>query len=233
MSPASRRPRHAERLDRVAVVLFLVAWTWALLRVSPSVLAPEAGWPILIGCFAGYVLADFVSGTVHWIADRYFAPTTWLIGPLLIAPFREHHADASEIARHDFFEISGNNALVGLPLVVAIGFLPLPTPESSFRTGLAWIHGLGLGLTLAVFLTNQLHGWAHQATPPAAIRRLQRWGWILSQERHALHHRHHDRAYCVTSGWLNPLLDRIRFFPVLERGIESLRRPRRPRSRVR
>lgn len=233
MSPTSRRPRHAERLDRVAVVLFLAIWTWALLRLAPSFLHSEARWPILLGVFVGYVLADFFSGAVHWIADRFFAPTTWLIGPLLIAPFRDHHADANEIARHDFFEISGNNALVSLPLAVAICFLPLPTAESSSPVGLALVHGLGLGLTLAVFLTNQLHGWAHQATPPAPIRRLQRWGWILSRERHDLHHRHHDRAYCVTSGWLNPLLDRIHFFPGLERGIEALRRSRRPRSRTR
>jgi len=233
MSPASRRPRHAERLDRAAVVLFLALWSWALLRLSPSLLQPAALGPILLGAFAGYVLADLLSGTVHWIADRYFAPTTPLIGPLLIAPFREHHADASEIARHGFFEVSGNNALVSLPLVVAICFLPLPAAESSIPARLAFAHGLGLGLTLAVFLTNQLHGWAHQTTPPAPIRRLQRWGWILSRERHDLHHRHHDRAYCVTSGWLNPLLDRIHFFPGLERGIEALRRARRRRSRVR
>ncbi|HKK49945.1 MAG TPA: fatty acid desaturase CarF family protein, partial [Myxococcota bacterium] len=83
------------------------------------------------------------------------------------------------------------------------------------------------GSTAALFLTNQLHGWAHRADPPAAVRRLQAWGWILSPQRHALHHRHHDRAYCVTSGWLNPWLDRMRFFPTLERLVDRLRAPRR------
>jgi ubiquitin-conjugating enzyme E2 variant len=58
--------------------------------------------------------------------------------------------------------------------------------------------------------------------PPPVVQRLQRWGLILSQERHALHHADHQRAFCVTSGWLNPLLDRIRFFPRIERAVRAL-----------
>lgn len=230
MSRASRRPLWTERLDRAAVAAFGAIWLLACGRLLPSITELSLLWPIGAGILAGYLLADFLSGAVHWLADRYFAPTTWLIGPLLIAPFREHHADASEIARHDFFEISGNSALVSLPLVAGLLALPLPSEAALGSLPpalLAGLHGLGVGSTAALFLTNQLHGWAHRADPPAAVRRLQAWGWILSPQRHALHHRHHDRAYCVTSGWLNPWLDRMRFFPTLERLIDRLRAPRR------
>ncbi|MBJ21939.1 MAG: hypothetical protein CL933_21230 [Deltaproteobacteria bacterium] len=35
----------------------------------------------------------------------------------------------------------------------------------------------------------------------------------------------HARAYCVTSGWLNPLLDRLHFFERIERASDrSMRR---------
>ena len=69
-------------------------------------------------------------------------------------------------------------------------------------------------------LTNQVHKWAHQRRPPAAVRLMQRAGLILSREHHATHHRApHTRAYCITSGWLNPLLDAIRFFAAAERVI--------------
>ena len=221
-----RRPRWASRLDRVVVTLFFIAWGLALLRFAPAFVFFEQGIPACLGVVAGYLLADLLSGSVHWLADRFFTPTTPLLGPLLIAPFRDHHVDEAEMARHDFFEISGNNALVTLPVVLLLFSLPVPDKQTSLL--LAGGIGLGLGLTASLFLTNQFHGWAHQPSPPAAIRCLQRWGWILSPERHALHHRDpHDRAYCVTSGWLNPLLDRIRFFPALESLIATIGRQRR------
>jgi ubiquitin-conjugating enzyme E2 variant len=209
-------------MERIAVVLFAGLWLAAFARLAPGLLDAPHGAVSLPGLLAGYLLADFVSGSVHWLADRYFAPSTPVIGPLLIAPFRDHHVDSSGMARHDFFEISGNNALVTLPVALGLHALPVPGPGSS---SLALVGvGLALGLSGALFLTNQFHGWAHAARPPAAVRRLQAWGFILTPERHALHHRDgHDRAYCVTSGWLNPLLDGIGFFPALERWIDSVR----------
>jgi len=53
-------------------------------------------------------------------------------------------------------------------------------------------------------------------------------GLILTPERPARHHRgDHDRSYCVTSGWLNPLLDQLRIFE----HIESIVSPRRSQRR--
>jgi hypothetical protein len=67
--------------------------------------------------------------------------------------------------------------------------------------------------------------WAHARQAPAVVCWLQRKGVILSPERHARHHRGgFDRSYCMTSGLLNPLLDRSDFFGNLERAIRSLQR---------
>ena len=91
----------------------------------------------------------------------------------------------------------------------------------------------GFDLWLLVFLvaslaTSQFHMWAHATQAPAAVRWLQRKGVILSPARHARHHRGgFDRSYCMTSGLLNPVLDRIDFFGNLERGIRSLQRASR------
>ena len=231
MSVASPRPAWAGRLDRIVVTAFVGTWLAALIRFAPALARVEHALAAGLGALAGYLLADLLSGSVHWLADRYFEPDTPLIGPLLIAPFREHHADASEIARHDFFEVSGNNALVTLPLVLVLLASSPPdaiAPIAAAPLLRAGMIGLGLGLAAALFLTNQLHCWAHTASPPPLVRRLQARGWILSRESHALHHRgSHDRAYCVTSGWLNPLLDRIHFFSLLEGLISTLTRRRR------
>ena len=77
--------------------------------------------------------------------------------------------------------------------------------------------------TLGIALTNRFHQWAHADRVPGWVATLQRSGLILSPERHSLHLcGAHDRAYCVTTGWLNPLLDAVEFFALLERTIRWL-----------
>ena len=200
-------------MDRVCVAAFVILWTLMFVRIAPSILRSDT-WPIaLVGLLAGYLLADFLAGAAHWIADRFFDPATPLLGPLLIEPFRAHHEDSLDITRHDFFEVSGNNALVTLPVVLLVAAMPQPDvwPAQLLAT-------TGASLTLALFATNQFHSWAHSKAPPPLIHWLHRSGLILTPKRHARHHRaKHDCAYCVTSGWLNPALDRMRVFERLER----------------
>ena len=210
-------------LDRASVGVFLVAWLIAALRLGAPILHDGHGLALALGLLGGYVVADFVAGTAHWLADRVFEPETPLIGPMLIAPFREHHEDALAITRHDLFMVSGHNALVLVPVVGVVAALPLPSDLGS-----ALLAAFALSLTLALFATNLLHRWAHAPSPPRWVRRLHAWRLVLTPEAHAIHHRgEHDRAYCVTSGWLNPLLDGLRFFERLERWIEP--RPARRR----
>jgi hypothetical protein len=206
-------------VDRVSVVAFIIAWTLMFVRIAPAILSEARWFTALLGVLAGYLLADFLAGSVHWIADRFFDPATPLLGPMWIAPFREHHEDALGITRHDFFEVSGNNALLATPLVAFLATRPTPAGSLS-----QFLFVLGASLTLALFVTNQFHSWSHSPSPPRFVRHLHSWGLILTPRRHARHHcDDYDRAYCVTSGWLNPLLDRVRFFQRLERLIDASR----------
>ena len=226
MSGIEEPPRWIAVLDRFSVVACGIAWTAVILRVAPAFLGGglSSGLALWLGLISGYLFADLVSGSIHWLADRYFDPRTPILGPALIAPFRAHHVDPLAMTRHDFFEISGNNSLATLPL--ALTLLVLPVRESFWMLYLiATVSSLGI----AVIATNQFHCWAHLESPPRFARQLQQWGLILSPERHARHHSQaHDSAYCVTSGWLNPFLDRHRAFARLEAVIEALTgRPRR------
>lgn len=214
-------------VDRVSVAIFILAWTVMFVRIAPEIFYGGERLAAFLGILGGYLLADFLAGSVHWIADRFFNPETPILGPMLIAPFRDHHEDALGITRHDFYEISGNNALVTIPVVILLAVLPAPV---DFLTH--FIVVLGASLTLSLFATNQFHSWAHSPSPPRVIRHLHTWGLILTPRRHARHHRdNHDRAYCVTSGWLNPPLERIRFFERLERIVATAPRRRRRRRR--
>ncbi len=237
-------PQQKAWVDRISVGLFAAFWLLAATRFAPyfasalfwgadgsfvsggTATAPGVpltetfgayiragvGLAMLLGAVTGYLLADLIAGMVHWIADRFFDPKTPLLGPMLIAPFREHHTDALGITRHDFFEVSGNNALITIPLVGLIFLLPEPATFSMF-----FLIAHLFSLSLALVATNQFHRWAHTPSPPPFAKRLHAWGLILTPRAHAQHHRRgHDRAYCVTSGWLNPLLDRARIFERIE-----------------
>jgi len=74
-----------------------------------------------------------------------------------------------------------------------------------------------LGLATGSFGTNLFHKWAHEPNPPVVVRWLQRSRLILGPERHQHHHSDYSRGFCVTSGWMNPVLDALGFFPRLER----------------
>lgn len=208
-------------IDRISVMTFVVAWTLMILRVATEMIAGTTGpvglFVLLLGIVAGYLLADLLAGVAHWIADRFFERDTRILGPMLIAPFREHHDDPLKITRHDFFEVTGNNALITIPVVLLVAVFPISDgPLDHF------LLTIGASSTLFLFLTNQFHRWAHMPVPPGPVRWLHATGLVLTPSRHARHHQGlHDRAYCVTSGWLNPLLDGLGLFDRLERAFSS------------
>ncbi|MGH9860131.1 MAG: fatty acid desaturase CarF family protein, partial [Candidatus Acidiferrales bacterium] len=148
----------------------------------------------------GLLLADFLSGCAHWFCDRFFEEDTPVLGPLLIAPFREHHRDPLAMTHHGFLELNGNNALALTPL---LAWVWIAAPATLGAVSL-FAHALLLSTSLALLATNQIHRWAHDANGPRAVRWLQRRGWILSPQHHQRHHQPpHQRSYCITGGWLN------------------------------
>jgi hypothetical protein len=189
--------------DAVNVALGSVAVAALLVRLALT--APHLRvLPFALGALFGFIAADIASGLLHWFCDTYLAVRTPLIGPMLIAPFREHHVDPGALARHGVFERNGNNCLGSLPLL--LGALCWLTPSA----GAGALHDLGAGflcaLAITLCFTNQIHAWAHSTNVPRAVRWLQRAGVLLAPERHAVHHRG-ARAYAVVSGWSNAWLD--------------------------
>jgi plasmanylethanolamine desaturase len=168
--------------------------------------------PILL--VLAYLAADFLSGFVHFLADNFGSYDTPILGPNFIEPFREHHVDPKGIVGHDFVDANGNNSLATLPFMLFVWIVvPLETWYFGYLFGAFFLF-----LCLAAFLTNQFHKWAHMDDPPAFVAWLQARGVILSQEHHDIHHESpYDTYYCITAGFWNPLLDRIRFYERTER----------------
>jgi len=168
----------------------------------------------IVAILSGYVLADFASGVVHFLFDRFFSLETPLLGASFVAPFRMHHSDPKDITKHGFIETNGNNSLATMPFLLALIVLP-------FDYTSAWQLFIVVIITSAAvgtFLTNQFHKWAHSDHPPVVVMWLQDHHVILPRKHHQLHHSHpYDTHYCITTGWLNEILNRIGFWRALER----------------
>ncbi|MFZ5628573.1 MAG: fatty acid desaturase CarF family protein [Spirochaetota bacterium] len=194
--------------DASAIVLLLAGLGYLAVSQYQSAVP----LPLLHAVFifvGAWLAADFVSGFVHFLADTYGSVETPVLGKTFIYPFREHHVDPLAITRHSFLETNGANSIISLPV---LGAVLLTTDAESNPLLRLWVCCF-LG---AIFLTNQIHKWAHMPMPPVFPRALQRLRVILTPGGHAIHHTPpHSEYFCITNGWLNLFLTKIRFFRLL------------------
>ena len=216
----TRISRYAARAAAIAPTLAVLALiAVAGTRIGRAVADGADVALLLLSGWLGLVGADLAGGIVHWACDRFGDERTPWIGPLVIAPFREHHVDPQVLARKDFFDGASSNAW--LTLSVLVPFVALVEPPQG--PGEILVAGFLVSLCAAVLLTNTFHQWAHQQSPPRAAHWLRSLRIAIAPERHALHHATGDGAYCVTTGWCNEALDRGRVFERLERALSRLR----------
>jgi len=218
-----KRSRWLIALDLFSLSLAAALTALGLSRIEAQ---PPLAWlPLLaLAVLLGWAFADFGSGLVHFLCDRFGSERTPLLGPAVIRPFREHHVDARAITTHGFVELSGNNALALAPLL-ALGteLAPFFGETLLHSAAFSWLISASAGL----FTTNQIHRWAHMPRAPRLARVLQRLRIAIRAEAHAVHHRgEHDAAFCITSGWCNALFDRMRFWQRLERTLRGGRAAR-------
>jgi len=205
-------PRPSYSYTRSHRVLELCGLTFAAVltlhtAVAAALALPAGGvWLALGCCFAGLCLADFISGLVHWAADTYGSPELPVFGGF-VRTFREHHADQLAITRHDFVETNGDVCIFSSPAHFGL----LLFVEDAF--GLFCV----LGMFLGSYTNSQIHKWSHMAERPRLVRAFQRVRGVLSPRHHARHHSGpHQTHYCITTGWMNWLLDGTQFFRKLE-----------------
>ena len=171
-------------------------------------------WWIALALPLGIIGGDLVSGMVHWFADTYFSEDTPVIGPSLVKPFRLHHQYPRDICTHNLVEVVGNVCILAVPVLGICLYLLWLVPDSSWIAFKVVLIAIVAVTTVA---TNQFHKWAHEEDPSALARWLQRTRLVLEPTHHKQHHTApFNMHYCITNGWLNPLLNRIKFFRRLE-----------------
>lgn len=186
-------------------VLLLTA---GAVRISAAV---ELTWWVPLAAIAGVAAADFLSGLVHWAADTWGRADLPIVGQRLLLPFRVHHINPGDFLTRSFPDTNGDSAAAVVPVLLFALWIPIEA--------VGWQAAAVFCVSLCAFagMTNQIHQWAHMASPPHAVRILQRARVFLPHAAHAAHHSgEYDAHYCITTGWCNRPLEALRFYRRLE-----------------
>jgi hypothetical protein len=206
--------------ELTSIVLFWAFTLGTCWKVIPY--CGESPWLVVAAFLTGFIVADFVSGFVHWLADTWGSTEMPVLGKALLRPFREHHIDPRAITRHDYIETNGNNCAISVPWALGSMLAPLDG-EWPLLTLFAVV-----SITSMIFwvmMTNQFHKWAHETDEerPAWVTMLQRLHLVLPPEHHQIHHtKPFLDYYCITTGWLNWPLKKLGFYRGLERMVTAL-----------
>lgn len=215
---ATKRTKSASAIDAIAVGMVTAALAILARRLWLGAGSIADAVMILVMLAAGYLLADLLTGFVHWFCDTFFDETTPALGPGLIGPFREHHRDPLLMTRHSFLELTGSSFRAMTPLLVLFVWRGAQLPLA--------VAAFGFALATGAVATNLLHRWAHDPAPPAFARVLHRLGVVLTPSRHARHHAPpYAAGYCVTTGWMNPLCERLGIWRHAEAALVALGLP--------
>ena len=200
------------RTQHVMNVVGLVAFAASALWVGEHVFMHDVGAvELTLGLLLGWVLTDFICGFIHWAGDTWGRTDMRLIGRMFVRSFREHHVDPRAITRHGTVQLLGEQSIVAAPLLPVLLFFE--TEDALGVTALVCAYTT----FVASMCANVFHKWAHMTRPPLIARMMQRAGLIISYRQHAKHHRPpYIENYCIAIGWLNPVLESVRFWRGLE-----------------
>lgn len=166
---------------------------------------------LLVEILAVVLLADLVSGVVHWWEDSYAKLDGGPFKQVAIDNLR-HHARPREFLAKGYWASSWDLWLLGAIAVAASAALGV----------FSWHVAL---FAVLVANANQVHKWTHRTRHEngAVIGTLQRMLLLQTARHHSRHHQGtRDTHYCVLTNFLNPLLEEVQLWRRLERAIAKL-----------
>lgn len=165
---------------------------------------------IIAKLLAGWLIADLLGGIVHWLEDRVLTERIpFLRG--VIAANRLHHRSPLAFFHHGI--VARNATTWATALAASLVWLLV------FGPSWTWI-----AATIGGMVSSSVHHLAHRPRPASLIIRvLQEVGLLQSAAHHAGHHRPGAaRRYCVLTALVNPLIDGIGLWAMLERALARL-----------
>ncbi len=162
----------------------------------------------LLEAFFCYLVADFLSGLIHWWEDRYITSSSpSLLGKYVGEPNERHHSEPNYFLQFSYFNRVYVSVVISLIVGLAFWMIGIRDWQVYF-------------VLLVLSQSNQIHAWAHQGRSQNGpfVTFLQRTGFLQSTKHHAKHHgKPHTFNYCILTNWLNPVLEKIHFWAILEK----------------
>jgi plasmanylethanolamine desaturase len=162
---------------------------------------------IVAGTASAVLVADFFSGLVHWAEDAYARKDTPIIGKLIGEANIEHHRKPRAFVARGYFASSWDLILVSCLVVLGAWYCE----RLSWQV---WV------FALFAANANQIHKWAHSAPHENGriVTYLQKLKLLQTQRHHGKHHQgKKDSYYCSITNFLNPILEELEFWSLLER----------------
>ena len=189
-------------------------------------------WRWIPAVFAGWYLADLLSGLTHMVID--YRPCTPGIGldrmfhytgsresadylalraevlprisafERLVYDFKNHHPRPEALGRRSFLvQIGSTIMFASLPFSILVNLACLALAVPGWL-----IAGLAV-LTIGGTLAQYFHGTLHRADNPRIVRAMRRVGLLMTPEAHAVHHATLRQDFATNTGWYNPLVNLI------------------------
>jgi plasmanylethanolamine desaturase len=162
---------------------------------------------VVLQAAGAVLLADFASGLVHWAEDAYARKDTPIVGKWIGEANIEHHITPRAFVTRSWWASSWDLVLTSVVVLAGAWWLAL----------LTWQVWLFAAISANA---NQIHKWAHSAPHENGrlVTWLQKFKLLQTQRHHARHHSgKKDSHYCSVTNFLNPLLEELEFWKVLER----------------
>lgn len=162
--------------------------------------------PPLLEALVIVLAVDFAAGFVHWAEDVYVREDTPWLGRWVGKPNILHHHLPRHMTRNTWWQ-SNKFLLIPMAVVVVVAWM------LDNLTWHVWLFALLGGNA------NEVHKWSHRTRRENGkiITLLQNLRLLQTVQHHAVHHTNpKDVRYCPVTNLLNPVLDTLRFWTVLE-----------------
>lgn len=190
----------------------IVRWVFIPFMILCSIISMLTGLPFFKGVrvffqvFLLWIVADFITGIIHWWEDTYGNPNWPIIGKYVVKPNLIHHKQPTKLLEGSYWTRINTSFFAA----AIIG-------------GVFWFIGIRSWqiMMCLLFCTqgNEIHAMSHRPDRKNSkvTLFLQKTGIFQSKKMHRWHHKApYETNFCIMSDFVNPILNRIGFWRKLE-----------------